>query len=283
MKEKQTALRKSRTKQKRSEEIKIYTKVKTPSTKLNFWTRFMLVHRGKKDGKKNIPYRDINGDWISPTIQEEAHKAAAIISNIYRILKKANAESYIEFEWWIAEFEERAVEVKRLHSFLDGKMKRFDASLFTATDNSMLPSSEREFLNAKRESEKDLEEMGIRLRRFNEYQQPLEPLRRRLIIARKELEESFEMVAAYYGQFRLLDEQLISLYQEFCSLANARLSWYWQGVLKKHKDRDSMQVEMPESSKSLLSSLYGVNIADLENRFECIKKERDYVLMLSVV
>ena len=283
MKEKEIVLRKSRTKQKHSEKIKIYTKEKTPRSKLNFWTRFMLIHRGKKDGKRNIPYRDVNGDWISPTIQEETHKAAAIISNIYRVLKKANAESYIEFEWWIAEFEERAVEIKRLHDFLDCKMKRLDASFCTATDNPKLSPDDRAMLNAKRKSEKDLEEMGIRLRRFNEYQQPLDPLRKRLIMARKELEENFEMVAAYYGQFRLLDEQMISLYEEFCSLANARLSWYWQGVLKKHNDRDSMQVEIPKSSKNLLNSLYGINIADLENRFENIKKERDYVLSLSVI
>lgn len=283
MKKKNIKTQETISKQRHSEKIKISLKVKTPNTKVSCFSKWYLVHKGKRDGKKNIPYLDGKGNWISPTIQEECNKVDILISNVYRYLCKNNLNSFIAFEYYVAEFEQRVLEVKRLHTFLEKRINRFDITTCTSTENNGLSQEEKNMLNAKRKSEEELEDIGIRIRRFNEYQQPLEPLRKRFILARHELERDFNLLIEYYKQIELINKQLQILYVEFCSAANTRIAWYWQGVLKKHPKNDKMFLAMPKADPAMFDALYGMNINSLNNQLAELRKKRDEALNLSIV
>lgn len=283
MKEKSVSKQKSKTNQWHSEKIKVSLKIKNSNTKVTLLSKWYLVHKGKKDGKKDIPYIDTNGIWISPTIQEESNKVNTLISNVYRYLCHKNSDCYIGLEYSIAEFEQRVLEVNRLHDFLKQKINRFDIAAYTSTQNNNLSSEEKDMLEAKRKSEEDLEDIGIRIRRFKEYQQPLEPLYKRFTSAKKELEHDFDYVVEYYKQIELINKQLKVLYAEFCSTANTRIAWYWQGVLKKHSQRDKMLLEIPKTDPTIFDTLYGMNINSISKRIEELRVERDKALSLSIV
>lgn len=276
---------KSKSKQKElaKSKVSMSLKVKTTNSKLSFWSKIRLQYKGKKDGKKGIPYLDSNGHWISPTIQEESNNVSVLISNVYSYLNRKNTECYIRTETAISEFEQRALEIERLHNFLKEKMKRFDETINVSTKNNSLTEELKEMLNSKRESEKDLEPIGIRLRRFREYQRQIEPFRKQFVIARKKLEQDFKKVSNYSAQVELIDEQLRIISHEFYSAANTRLSWYWQGVLKKHAQKEQIKSQIPRVIETDFDAIHGTRLKDIKNRVSAAKAKRDRLLSLEIV
>lgn len=263
--------------------ISMSLKVKTTNSKLSWWSKFRLLHKGKKDGKKNIPYIDSRGYCISPTIQEESNSVLVMLSNVYSYLNRKNTDCYIMTETAFSEFEQRALEIERLHNFLKEKMKQFDEPINISVVNQALTEEVKEMLNSKRESEKDLEPIGIRLRRFREYQRQIEPFRKQFVIARKKLEQDFENVSKCAAQVELIDEQLRIISHKFYSVANTRLSWYWQGVLKKHKQKDQFKSQIPRVIEADFDTIYGTRLKDIKKRVSDAKKTRDQLLSLEIV
>ncbi|MBR1811607.1 MAG: hypothetical protein IJ766_08190 [Clostridia bacterium] len=226
----------------------------------------------------------IGNVWLSPTIQAEGKKVTELISNVYTYFNKKNCDIFVQFETAISAFEERAIEIETLYDFLKDRINAYDGPIYTASEQKNLqPQELNDMLNAKRESEENAENIGIRIRRFREYQAPVEELRKRYYNAKAELERDFIIITSNFELLEMIDRQLNALYQELCSRANTRLSWYWQGVIKKHPKKTSIQIEVPEVEKEVFDTLYSLNIRALEDKLNAARAERDRVLALSIV
>ncbi len=277
------SVKKSKKVGRNKDRVNLILKVNRGYLKLYFWTKWNMTRRGKKDGKRSIPYIDMNGKWVSPTIQEEFSKVNNCISEAYQILCKNNARCFLEFERCIAEFKQKALEIQRLHSFLEEKLNPFDVIACATGTNTQMTKEQINMLDSKRNSENNAEVMGIRIRRFNEYQKPYEPLRTRLIIARKELEDTYKNIIYYYGQIDLINTRLRVFYTELCSAADVRISWYWQGVLKKHTNKRNMHLQIPKTEDDTFNRIYALNIDGRTKEIDEVRKIRDKILSLSIV
>lgn len=267
----------------------VYLKINQPYIPLGLFSKLFLINQGKKDGKNEIPYR-IEDIWISPTIRTEEKRVEKLITNVSAFSNRKNYRLYVQFEQSVAYFEQRAIEIKTLHDFLDKKLGIYDESYYTSNSDISIPldldlqgqNGMKAMLNSKRKSEENAETMGIRIRRFKEYQKPMNDLRVRYNLAKKELEQSFEEIVAIYELLVMIDRQLNSLYHGFCAKVNMRLAWYWQGVLKKHPQKDKIQLLVPKTEKSIFDSLYGLSIEKLEESMDELKKTRNMTLELSI-
>lgn len=242
-----------------------------------------LMRRGKRDGKKGIPYRDSNGNWISPIIAEEGDRINLLISGYYRQLNEKNLTQFSSLATAVADYESTAIEMQRLHDYLVKKIPALEQPDCTIIRNISLSAEQLALLDAKRNSEQGLEEICIRARRFHEYQQPLIPLRKRFLSERSSLESKFEVIVHYYEQIAQTNKLLDVIYYELGVAADTRIGWYWQGVIKKHPQKDQLKLTVPKLSASAISSRFGANLIELSKKIEDLKETRDQLLRLSVV
>lgn len=254
-----------------------------PNIKTNLIAHLILNFRGYRDGKKNIPFLAENNNWISPTIRDEKAKVSSYMSKIYRIANTKNFNLFIMAEISIAKFEQNALQIERLHNFLKEKLLEYETAENIAMVNMKLTEEQKDFLNSKRVSETNLDPVGLRARRLNEYFRPLATLKEQINNVLIEIEQNYENLVGYYTKIEMIDETVKAQFFDVNARIDKRLSWYWQGVLRKHKDRDSIKIEGQKIDDFDVKSLYDEQRKNLESKFKKVKEKREKILNLSIV
>lgn len=242
-------------------EKRVNLKARRPILPANCLSKCYLKHLGKRDGNNEIPYiaegtdRNSLTDIVTPTIIREEERIKKCLSVLSERLNKKNNAIYKDIMASIIEFEQAALDYKRLHKRLESKLKEYDIII----PKSYSSIEEEDFLAAKRDSEANLDDFGVRERRFNEYQKKLSPMRKELFESRKKLIEQYRSIVSSIEQLKNLEDCIANAAKYYTAKVNKRISWYWQGVLLKHNDKD----ELPFYPKKQLNS-----------QFDCIFEKR---------
>ena len=240
-------------------EKRVNLRVFRPILPANCLSKCYLKCIGKKDGKNEIPYiaegtTKIN-EVQTPTIIREKTRIKKCLSVLTERLNKKNNALYKDIMVSIVEFEQATLEYDRLHKRLEDKLKEYDIII----PKSYSTDEEEAFLASKRESESNLDDFGVRTRRFNEYQSKLSPMRKELFESRKKLIEQYKNIASSIEQLKNLEDCIKNAMEYYCAKVNRRISWYWQGVLLKHEDKETLP---------------SFPLAQLGNQFDCIFEHR---------
>ncbi len=257
---------------------------RAPNIKTNFCAKISLKIKGYYDGKKCIPYFDSsNSEWISPTIQDEKAKINSFMSRMYRSVNHQNQDVFNNIKVAIAQFEENVSEIEKIHAFLSSKLSIYEISENAALSKNGLTSEQIAFLNSRRVSEHGLDDIPVRMRRMNEYFEPLLPLRTQLEDALSNLEGNYEEIIENYTKIELMDEAINGVFFDVNARVDKRLSWYWQGVLCKHKDRNIIKLETQKIANFDVTMLYDAHRKNLENHINSIKDTRNKILAMPIV
>lgn len=255
-----------------------------PKIKTNFWAKISLKFKGYCDGKKSIPYQNSNkSEWISPTIQDEKAKINSFMSGLYRNVNYQNENTFNAIKVAIAKFEENVSEIKNLHSFLASKFSTYEISENATLSKSEFTPEQINYLNSRRASERGLDDIPVRIRRMNEYFEPLLPLRDKLEDALANLEGNYEEILENYTKIELSDEAIKGVFFDVNARVDKRLSWYWQGVLCKHKDRKTIKFDNQKIDDFDVRNLYDSHRKNLETHINDIKNTRTRILELQIV
>lgn len=196
----------------------------------NLFSKCWLKHLGKIDGKKKIPVQN-NNVWYSPTIDREQARLKWCMAVVSEKINTKNNELYISTEYMISKFEQAAMEYERLHNHLAKKISPDDIII---VDSSALDDDQKAMLKLKRKNEEPLDDTGIRIRRFNEYQTNFAQLRSQLTKSKLELEHLYRAIIGNLSEIERLDTFIETSFWKYSSKIEKRLSWYWQGVLLKN-------------------------------------------------
>ena len=215
--------------------IKANTRILKPKIFLNIISKFVLTSVGKKDGKKNIPFLNASTaaphEIFTPTILREQSRIEKCMALILERINRKNDILYKDTIRRIVHFRQSSIEYQRLYEKLKNKLQLDD--IIVVPIPSLNPDVEV-MLSSKRRSEDNADDMGIRLRRANEYHQKLRSSRICLIKSRNSLEEQYKCILVNIKQIELIDSYIDSSFMFYNAVINKRLSWYWQGLLLKH-------------------------------------------------
>lgn len=248
----------------------ILLNVRKPKVCINIISKLLLKRRGKKDGKKSIPSvtSENKENYISPTIRKEHSRVDEAMAKVSRRIDKMTSEIYVETDLLIADLIQRAQEVENLDNELKSTLKKWDIIIY---DNPKIADEMREMLKVKRKNEEPLDNVGIRLRRFAEYQKEIDKLRKRKAQSKNELKEDYKQITANYRKICVIDKQIDEIFWEFCARIDRRVAWYWQGVLIKHPFRDAIPQEPPKAQNKYIKDLLKASRDELKSRIDSIK------------
>lgn len=244
----------------------------------NVFSKCWLKYLGKNDGKNRIPRRD-GAIWYSPTIDREHSRIDGCMATVSEKINSRNNKLYIKTEYMISEFEQAAYEYERLHNHLKEHISK-DAIIIV--DSKDLTTDHKNMLSSKRENEKNLDSIGIRLRRFKEYQEKLNLLRSQLDQSRVSLENLYQIIHANQKQIKLLDSYIDTAFWRYSSKIDRRLSWYWQGVLLKCKD-PNLPACVPKANCTKFKTLHEARQKELNDRITSLDSIYEKVIQLKIV
>lgn len=246
------------------------------------FSKCYLKHLGKRDGKNEIPYivegvdKNSLTDIKTPTIIREEERIKKCLSVLTERLNKKNNALYKDIMVSIVEFEQAALDYDRLHKRLEDKLKEYDIII----PKSYSTQQEEDFLSAKRDSESNLDEFGVRTRRFNEYQSKLSPMRKELFESRKKLIDQYKNIVSSIEQLKNLEDCIANAVEYYSAKVNKRISWYWQGVLLKHEDKDTLPSFPKEQLNSQFECIFKHRRKEFEDKLEELKKIHNDVLSM---
>lgn len=249
-----------------------------PVLLVNVFSKCWLKHLGKNDGKNNIPRSD-GTIWYSPTIDREHSRIDGCMATVSEKINSRNNKLYIQTEYMIYEFERAAYDYERLHNHLAEQIAR-DAIIIVDSKN--LTDDQKNMLSSKRKNEQPQDEIGIRLRRFKEYQDKLNSLRSQLVQSKASLESLYQIIHANQKQIKLLDSYIDTAFWRYSSKIDRRLSWYWQGVLLKCK-KPNLPACAPKSDCTKFQTLHEKRQKELNDRIIQIDSIYDKVIQLKIV
>lgn len=249
----------------------------------NIFSKCWLKHLGKIDGKNKIPVEN-NNIWSSPTIDREHARLKGCMSVVSEKINIKNNKLYIRTEYMISEFEQAALEYKRLHEHLAEKISLDDIVII---DSSALDDDQKAMLNLKRENEEPLDNTGIRMRRFSEYQANLIQMRSQLVKSKLELERLYRAIVGNFSEIERLDTFIETSFWKYSSKIEKRLSWYWQGVLLKNsKNKDSKRAYTacpPKSENKEFVDFHKKRREELIRKINEVEKKHEKMCELKIV
>ncbi len=204
-------------------------------------SKFLLKRSGKKDGKKSIPF--IQEKYIiSPNVKKEHDKVYAYMAYIMRVINNHNASYYHESQSMIAELETKVDEAIKLSEFLKDKPSEISVYIPNYTKNADFEN----YLKSKHKLETELDDISIRQRRFEEYQNRLSKYRTKLDTLSIQIIEIYKNILVNLDIIRKTIELSEPIFGEVASNIDMRLSWYWQGVILKHPQAEMLKPTAPE-------------------------------------
>ena len=243
-------------------------KIKRIKSHTNIFSEISLKRQGKKDGKKGIPFKPSDREIMSPNIKKEHDKIYAYMAYILKMISNYNAYYYHEFQALFAEFHSKTEDAKKIINYL--KDKPSEMSLYISNIDST--SDFEKYLNSKRKSEEGLDNIVIRQRRFEEYQNRLLKYRTRFKDLSAEIDDIYKYIMVCLDILQRTLELSEPMFCEACSVIDIRLSWYWQGVLLKHAQAENLIPVVPPPSYNKYNEYIKAKTDEIEHLTEIIQK-----------
>lgn len=258
----------------------VLSKSKKPRIFTNALSKFILMFMGKRDGKKGIPSDKNNPDWMSPTLRKEYAKVDESMAKVWYDIDEKCGAVYAKTEELISDFEQNALEIKRIHNYILSEGIKFKD---VVGNNPTISKDLYEMINTKRANEQKCDALGIRLRRYNEYNKMIRAAKEQYFKKRIKLKNDYQEIKRNYQIISTLESELDIFFWELCSNIERRTSWYWQGVLLKHPLRDSMPQVPPKSNNNYINDIHKKRRECLSKKIENIEKIHQEILMLEYV
>lgn len=200
------------------------------------FSKIHLKCQGKRDGKKGLPPVSLNGDNMTPNIRKEHDRIYTYMAYAVGKINAYNTQYYRDLQALIADFTGKAEDITKLYQFLQGT----PSELCLYIPKSSLSPDFEAFLSSKRTLEQGLDDMAIRQRRFEEYQQKLIKYKEKYSVLRKELDELYINIMVNFDAIQKNINLVKPMFWKASAEIDIRLSWYWQGVLLKHKEAKAL-------------------------------------------
>ena len=257
-------------------------KISKPILLANCISKCYLKHLGKMDGKNDIPIVTANpatqtNEFITPTIAREFSRIDSYMSMVSEKINRKNNALYRDTIRRIVKFEQAAFTYERLYERLEKKLKEDDIIIVSSPN---IPQAEEDMLKCKRKSEWDLDDIGIRVRRFNEYQSKLKSMRQRLIDSRDNLEKQYREISVNIKQLKLLDTYIDTFFIYYSSKVIKRISWYWQGLILTHPNYLPNSFPIQPSILNI-KNIHDNRRKDLEDKLLELERIHEKILNLS--
>lgn len=199
---------------------------------INPLTKLWLVFIGKRDSKKYI-----QNAGVFPFIDFENSKIIKYASKTSYILRKNTISLFAHFDKQMTLLEQQLYKVNELLNRLENKPYPEEIVI---TNNKNLSDNISEMLKIKRISEKDLEETAIKIRRFKEYQQNLEPIRKEMFNEMQNLLIIYRDLCFYSANIEGIYAQANMLIKQYISYINMRISLYKRGWIANTNQQNNM-------------------------------------------
>lgn len=263
----------------KKETVVYLSKPRKPYVFTNVLSKLILMHIGKRDGKKGIPSDANNSEWMSPTLRKEYAKIDERMAKILREVDKKCGELYADTEILLSDFVQNETEIEKIYSYIIGE----NITYKEVVGNSVSSSELSKMLNAKRQNENKCDELGLRLRRYNEHNKAIQTVKERYYEARNKLKIDYQQIMKNYQMIITLENEIDIFFLELCSNIERRTSWYWQGVLLKHPHKNTMPQTAPKYNNNNILNFNKQRREELTKKISnieiCHKKvlELDYV------
>ena len=220
--------------------------IKLLKVRTGFIMKLVLKHRGKSDGKHGIPNYNADCTVISPFIKKEHDIVYSYMGYVIKTLDEHNALYYHDYESMIAEFTSKINKAIKFSAAL--KNIPDEASLYIPTMK--LDTGFEDYLSSKREAEKELDTIGIRQRRFEEYQQKVRIIRKKFSTLCSEITELYQSIMVCIDNIKQSVNTVPPVFWKAQSEVDICLSWYWEGVLLKHPKASTLPQIVPDPDYS---------------------------------
>lgn len=257
-----------------------FVKTKRPRVITNALSKLVLMYMGKRDGKKGIPSDRNNAEWMSPTLRKEYAKIDEKMAKVWYDVDEKCGELYAKTESLISDFEQNALEIKRIHTYILREGIQYKDVI---GNNHTLPKELHDMINSKRNSEGKCDALGLRLRRYNEYNKLILNAKEHYFRKRIKLKSDFQEIKRNYQVIISLESELDIFFWELCSNIERRTSWYWQGVLLKHPQKNIMPQTPPKANNNYINNIHKERREGLKNKIASIETYHKEILELEYV
>lgn len=249
--------------------LKIEIKIKKIYVHINIFSKYFLKRRGKVDGKKGIPFIVACTDISSPNIIKEHDKIYSYMAYVIKTIEIYNAENYHYLQAFIAELDSKIMKATKIYEFIKDKPHQLSFYI----PKYKCDSEFEEFLNSRHALEKALDDMAIRQRRFDEYQNMLSKYNTNFESLCDEIDESFKSIMVYLNRIKRAFELCKPLFWRACFDIDIRLSWYWQGVLLKHAQANKLPSKTPVPDMNQFEKYIDLKMEELKKITETAQKK----------
>jgi len=176
---------------------------------------------------------------------EALRRAHALVEGfdafLWSRVEKRTAPTRIQCDVIISDISLRSAAISELKERLQDK---FPPEMDITVDDN-LPLELQHMLATVRVNEQGLDPVGLRLRRWAEYQKLLQPLRAQLAENQNALRGLINTLTDSLTRITVAESLARALHAEFVSYVNRRITHYWQGVMKNHPQSDTLPMQPP--------------------------------------
>ncbi len=256
-----------------------FVKDKKPRVFTNVLSKLFLMHLGKKDGKKGIPSNKNNPDWMSPALRKEYAKIDEKMAEYWYVIDEQCGPLYAETEELLAKLYQSKLEIEQLHEYIVNEGIAFKEVIGNTVSDVNLDKMIKE----KRKNEQKCDDLGIRLRRYKEYSNLILNAKKQYFQKKALFKNDYQNIKKNYQLISTLESEIDIFFWELRANIERRTAWYWQGVLLKHPQRDSMPQIPPSAKNDHINEIYENRRATLIDRLEEIERYNEKVLSLTYV
>lgn len=197
-------------------------KPRKPYVFTNVLSKLILMHAGKKDGKKEIPSDVNNPEWMSPTLRKEYSKIDEKMSKIWYDIDKTCDKLYAETELLLSDFLQNETEFINIYQYISTERITYKE----VVGNSVKSTETSNMLNSKRHNEEKCDTLGIRLRRYNEHNKVINVAIKFFDEKKNNLINDYKKIMENYQIIINTENKLDIYFWELCSNIERRTSWY---------------------------------------------------------
>lgn len=231
------------------------------------FAKLHLKCQGKRDGKKGIPPITNINTYMTPNVKKEHDRIYAYMAYAVGKINEYNTQHYQDLQALIADFIGKSEDITKLYHFLQNTPS--ELSLYIPKSN-LSPEFEA-YLDSKRALEYGLDNMAIRQRRFEEYQQKLIKYKEKYAVLRKELDGLYINIMVCFDMIQKNINLAKPMFWKASAEIDIRLSWYWQGVLLKHKDAKVLPRTAPEPDDKKYQTYYIDMTTELQKQIDDVQ------------
>lgn len=228
---------------------------KAKTKRIGLFEKSLLKIAGYKDGKRNLPCEGPLG-WMSPHIDIEIRSYDEFAGRVWGRLQVENAESYTH----LSELMDSIVNTK---------------SLIDKARSELNEAREKEILtnNLRKKGEEHLNDEQIKVRRSNELEKKLAPLKENITTLQNKLKSDVDELSHLHGAIVENENSYRMVCYRVKSHIYRRLDIYWQGSMRKHRDKARMPAVPSVEITSRSEEAYMEPHKELMRRAELLSAE----------